>query len=42
MGTNQILLLKTEIEHLTSIEMKKALKLKAHQQTSNVMISKYS
>jgi hypothetical protein len=42
MGANQILLLKTESEYFTSIEMKKALKPKSYQQTSDLMISKYS
>jgi hypothetical protein len=42
MGANQILLLRTEIEHLTSIEMKKSLKLKVHQPISDLIISKCS
>jgi hypothetical protein len=42
MGANQILLLKTEFEHSTSIEMKEALKPNTSQQTSDLMISKHS
>jgi hypothetical protein len=40
MGVNQIFATKIEIEHLTSIEMKKVIKPQAHQQTSNLMILK--
>jgi hypothetical protein len=42
LGANKILLLKSKIEHLTSIEMKKFLKPKVHQPTSDLMISKCS
>jgi hypothetical protein len=38
METNQIFVGKIEIENFTSIEMKKVLKPKAHQQTSDIMI----
>jgi hypothetical protein len=40
MGADQNLLLKTEFEHFTSIEIKKVLKPKSYQQTSDLMISK--
>jgi hypothetical protein len=38
MGANQILLhKKLELEHLTSMEMKKSIKPKAHQPTNDLM-----
>jgi hypothetical protein len=40
MGANQIFAPKTEIEYFTSIEMKKMPKPKAHQQSSDLIISK--
>jgi hypothetical protein len=42
MGANQTFAAKTEVEHFTSMEMSKVLKLKAHHQTSDLIISKCS
>lgn len=41
MRVNQILLQKTKIQHLTSIEMKKSFKPEAHRPNSNLTISKW-
>jgi polyphosphate kinase 2 (PPK2 family) len=40
MCANQFFAAKIEIEHATLIEMKKVIKSKSHQQTSDIIISK--
>jgi hypothetical protein len=42
MGVNQILYLKIETWALTSLEMKRLLKLKVHEPTSDLMYKKCS